>query len=257
MGRDRRSQRAVGGPLIAPVAAGTFAAAGAFGWAVRGRSSNVFGRSVWRGPGNRRALALTFDDGPSHGTSELLSVLQRENVRATFFMCGMHARRLPSVSREVVAAGHEVGNHSETHAPLYLRMPGFVRDQIGAAQQSITDNSGAAPALFRPPYGVRWFGMRSALREFGLTNVMWTILGRDWTLPGEAVARRITHSVTNGSILCLHDGRERSLSPDITSTLQAVRSALPILRDQGWQFCTVSELIGYIGAQCPKTSSGA
>src|SRR5580693_1177919 len=90
-------------------------AAALMAWAVRGRSSAVFGRSLWRGPRDRRAIALTFDDGPSESTPAILEVLARHAVPATFFQCGANVQRLPSIARAVCGAGHEIGNHSHTH----------------------------------------------------------------------------------------------------------------------------------------------
>src|SRR5690242_8612478 len=93
------------------------AAAGtaAFAYAVRAPRSDIFGPSVWRGPGDRAAIALTFDDGPSESTPEILDVLERYRARATFFQIGLNVRRLPDVARQVFAGGHEIGNHSYTH----------------------------------------------------------------------------------------------------------------------------------------------
>src|SRR5579864_7544632 len=88
--------------------AGIVAAAGWFAYAVRGRSSSVFGSSVYHGDRGRPALALTFDDGPSESTPELLKILARNGVPATFFMCGENVHRLPAVAREVASAGHEI-----------------------------------------------------------------------------------------------------------------------------------------------------
>ncbi|MDZ4799529.1 MAG: polysaccharide deacetylase family protein, partial [Bryobacteraceae bacterium] len=195
----------MGGQVAVAAAAAT---AGWMAWAVRGRASTVFAPSIWHGPAVRE-LALTFDDGPSESTPQLLNVLARHSVRATFFQCGMHARRLPAVAREVVDAGHEIGNHTENHAPLWLRSTGFLRDEIGRAQHSIAEATGMAPRLFRAPYGVRWPGLGGIQREFGLTGVMWTVIGNDWSLPAGAVATRVGNGARPGAIVCLHDGRER------------------------------------------------
>ena len=89
-------------------------------WAVRGRSASVFGRSLWRGPRHRRALALTFDDGPAESTPDILEILSAHQVPATFFQCGANVDRLPHIAREVAARGHEIGNHSYSHPYLFL-----------------------------------------------------------------------------------------------------------------------------------------
>jgi peptidoglycan/xylan/chitin deacetylase (PgdA/CDA1 family) len=154
----------------------------------------------------------------------------------------MHVRRLPSICRCVADAGHELGNHTDTHASLWLRSREFIVRELGCAQHSIEQASGVKPVLFRAPYGVRWFGLRSAQEQFGLVGVMWTTLGRDWRLPAPAIVQRVSGSVENGAIICLHDGRERDPRPDISNTLAAVRELIPRVLDRGFHFATVSEL---------------
>jgi peptidoglycan/xylan/chitin deacetylase (PgdA/CDA1 family) len=205
----------------------------------------VFAPSVWRGPRHRRALALTFDDGPTPATATLLDVLARYRVRATFFQCGEQVRRNLSVARELASAGHETGNHTDTHARLWFRSPAFVRKEVARAQESIASAAGRTPVLFRAPYGVRWPGLGSIQRELGLVGVMWTSIGRDWTLGGAAVAARVLDGAVPGAILCLHDGRELARNPDIQNTLEAVQLFVPRLIDEGWEFVTVGELLNY------------
>lgn len=226
--------------------------AGAFlAWAVRGRSASVLAGSQWRGPRDRAAIALTFDDGPSEGTPALLEVLERFRVPATFFQCGANVERLPGVAREVLAAGHEIGNHSQTHPLLCFRTPGFMEQEIRRAQETIGEHTGAAPVWFRAPFGVRWFGLRGAQRRVGVGGVMWTVIGYDWKRKAEEVALRIHSRVENGAILCLHDGRELRARPDIGVTVEAVQRLVPLLLDRGYRFETVSRLL------CPTNSCNA
>jgi len=216
---------------------------GLLAWGVRGRASSLVAPSVWRGSTSRRAIALTFDDGPSESTPGILSILADHGARATFFECGYNVRRLPSIAREVLSAGHEIGNHTEMHPRLWLKRPDFIRAELARAQESIHDATGATPVLFRPPYGVRWFGLRSAQRELGLAGVMWTVIGLDWKRPGEAVSGRLLRGARNGAIFCLHDGRGLQVQPDTSATSTALKRALPILRDKGYHFETVSEIL--------------
>ena len=117
--------KALAYPAIPLAAASCFMA-----WAVRGRASSVFAPSVWRGPGERRVLALTFDDGPSEGTPEILEILARYRAPATFFQCGANVERLPAVARAVAQAGHEIGNHSHTHPMFCLRTPSAIEEDL-------------------------------------------------------------------------------------------------------------------------------
>ncbi len=232
--------------LAVAAAAGVSAGSALMAWAVRGRSAAVFGPSVWRGPREQRAIALTFDDGPSEGTPRILEILARHNVPATFFQCGTNVERLPEIARAVLDAGHVIGNHSHTHPRFSLRSPRFIEEEMRLAQEVIEDRTGARPFWFRAPYGVRWFGLGGAQRRLGLMGVMWTVIGYDWSLKAGAVVKRVAGGVSNGAILCLHDGRELRVKPDIETTVEAVRRLVPLLLDQGYKFETVGRLI------CPK-----
>jgi peptidoglycan/xylan/chitin deacetylase (PgdA/CDA1 family) len=221
-------------------------AAGMMAWAVRGRSSAFFAPSIYRGDPSRRTVALTFDDGPSEGTPAILEILDRHQVKATFFQCGANVLRLPAIARQVASAGHEIGNHSHTHSPMYLKPANSILQEFGRAQNAILEVTGVRPAFLRAPYGARWFGFAEAQRQLHLTGVMWTVLGRDWKRSGDEVAETILRRTVNGAILCLHDGRELQRSPGIAATIEAVRLVVPALRDQGCQFETLTQLI------CPK-----
>lgn len=231
-------------PPIAAAGAAAFMA-----WAVRGRSSAVFGRSAWRGPRGRRAVALTFDDGPSEGTPGILEILARHQVPATFFQCGANVERLPSIARAVREAGHEIGNHSHTHPLFCFRSPGFIAADLARAQAAIERHTGFRPVWYRAPFGVRWFGMRRAQRRLGLEAVMWTAIGYDWKLKANEIVERMMPRVSEGAILCLHDGRELRVRPEIGETAEALRRLIPRLLDQGYKFETVSRLL------CPMTWS--
>jgi peptidoglycan/xylan/chitin deacetylase (PgdA/CDA1 family) len=219
------------------------ASAGALAYAVRVPTSSLLAPSVFQGTQTRRAIALTFDDGPSESTPELLEILNRYRAPATFFQCGANVRRLPQVAREVAAAGHEIGNHTETHPYLFFKSPEFIYRELAAAQDAIGRATGVQPRYFRAPYGIRWFGLRAAQQRLGLMGVMWTTIAIDWKWPSERVIARLLHGASNGAILCLHDGRTVKPSPDIRVTLETVREVLPKLMEQGFHFEKVSDIL--------------
>ncbi|MGH7552853.1 MAG: polysaccharide deacetylase family protein, partial [Longimicrobiales bacterium] len=224
--------------------AGAICAASALaGYAVRGRSSSLLAPSVWRGSRERRTLALTFDDGPSEGTGELLDLLDHHQIPATFFLVGRNVERLPDLAREMAAAGHEAGNHSHSHPYFCFRSAEFIAAELRSAQETIRDVTGQTASLFRAPYGVRWLGMREAQRRLNLKGVMWTVMGLDWKLPVDEIVTRVASRAANGGIICLHDGRELVERPDVSPTLEAVRRLIPLLRDRGFAFETVSQLL--------------
>ena len=225
------------------VASGAAAGAAFMSYAVRARSSSIFGESYYHGDRSRPALALTFDDGPSESTPKLLEALSKYRVPATFFMCGENVRRCPEVAREVAACGHELGNHTDSHPRLDFKSPRFIYHEVARAQQTIQEITGATPRWFRAPYGVRWFGVAQAQQLLGLRGVMWTVIGRDWRWPAERVTKLVLNSTSNGAIICLHDGRGIRPAPDIGVTIQAVEHILPRLQERGFQFLTLTQIL--------------
>jgi len=233
--------------LVESAGAAVLLGACGMAWAVGGRSSSVFGPSVCRGRKDRPWIALTFDDGPSESTPEILAALSEHRAQATFFLTGRNVRRLPEIARQLIHDGHEIGNHGDSHTRLFLRAPRFVEREIRAAQEAIEAVTGVRPALFRAPYGGRWFGMRKAQRELGLMGVMWTAIGLDWKWPAEAIVKRLLRYARNGAIFCLHDGRGGRTQPDIRATVEAVRRLIPELAARGYSLKTVSQIL------CPTT----
>jgi peptidoglycan-N-acetylglucosamine deacetylase len=233
---------------VAVAGGAALGAAALMAYGVRSPRSRMFAPSLWRGPEEGRRIAITFDDGPTPSTPKLLEVLERFQAKASFFVCGVQVERQPNVLRDVVATGHEVGNHTQTHRMLAFQSVGAMREEIGRAQQSIIDACGVKPRWFRAPYGVRWPGLGTVQNEFGLMGVMWSVIGRDWVLDAGGIAKRILRAANAGSIICLHDGRELATNPDITSTIEATRAILPRLQESGYRIVTLTELL------CPTTS---
>lgn len=213
--------------------------------------SQIFGRSIYRLPGSAKRLALTFDDGPSESTPAVLALLARHGVRATFFFCGQNVERLPGVARLVRDAGHEIGNHTQTHMRLCPRLgfrmnfrsPRTILLELEKTQRAIQQATDLTPQLFRAPYGLRWFGLRRAQRQLGLLGVMWTVIGHDWEWPAERIAQHVLQGASAGGILCLHDGRDIRPDPDLSQMLQALDHLLPELKRRGFQFTPVSEAL--------------
>jgi peptidoglycan/xylan/chitin deacetylase (PgdA/CDA1 family) len=119
---------------------GGLSAAAAYGSVSKG--SQMFGPSVYRGPGTRKSIALTFDDGPSESTPDLLDYLEKEGVAATFFQCGLNVKRLPHVAGQVAAGGHEIGNHSYSHPKLPFKSRQFILREFSEAQKTIEGETG-------------------------------------------------------------------------------------------------------------------
>ena len=244
-------------------AAGATAAMLAAGAIARGaliKTSTLLAPSIWQGPPHRPVIALTFDDGPSESTLALLEILDRHNVKATFFQCGFSVHRLPAVAKEVSVRGHELGNHTYSHPRLWLKSSWFIYRELANAQKAIREATGVNPKLFRAPFGLRWIGLRRAQKRLGLTGVLWSTIGFDWLWPPESIVRHLLAQARNGSIICLHDGRRLKKDPDISATLAAVQAIIPAVLERGFQFETVSQMIASgvadVGNQpCPERFS--
>lgn len=218
-------------------------AAAAAGYGAVGRSSQLFGPYRSKGSAQSRSVALTFDDGPSESTPLLLDYLDREQVTATFFQCGMNVRRLPRIAREVVERGHQIGNHTYSHPLLAMKLPAFIDREFSEAQSIIESETGTPPTVLRPPYGVRWLGMRDVQKKLGLLGIGWTVIGYDWKWPAERIAHHVLGAASPGGVLVLHDGRGIRPRPDISATLAATKAIVPVLKERGYRFQTVDRLL--------------
>jgi peptidoglycan/xylan/chitin deacetylase (PgdA/CDA1 family) len=203
--------------------------------------SSWFGPSITnlpKSPGASR-VAITFDDGPSETTPQVLDLLAEYGAHATFFLVGMNTRRLPEIARRVLREGHEVGNHTWSHANFYQRAPWQVRQEIQRAQGAIEDTLGCRPHWFRPPYGVRWFGMFPALRRLEMRCAMWSLDTCDWRDPADAIVER-GFRAGDGEVLLLHDGFRTHSGDRRKETVKALPRLLGHFRDRGYQMPTLS-----------------
>ena len=204
----------------------------------------VFGPSVERGPMQRR-IYLTFDDGPNErATSAILDTLAQERVPAAFFMVGDHVRRFPSLARDVVRAGHTVGNHTYHHMKLHLAGPKKIRSQLRQTHEVIEWVTNRAPRSFRAPHGYRSVFLRSVAAEMSYTVFGWTFGVFDTARPGvEEIRRRVRKRLRPGAIVLLHDGDGYDPEGDRMQTAKALPGIIADGRMAGYQFAPLSELL--------------
>lgn len=182
------------------------AAAGLYGLyeISRARCVTLAGPVVCRVETQRPVVALTFDDGPTaRGADAVLPVLEAHGVRATFFLIGREAERRPDLVRRIVAAGHEVGNHSWSHQRMAFRPRGFHEEELRRTEVVLDRARGPGPRLFRPPYGKKLVGLPLAVRAQGLTMVTWDVEEPAATDP-QLYAEEIVARARPGSIILMH-----------------------------------------------------
>lgn len=231
---------------ITAAAAAALAAVSTLTYATLSPHSQLFGRTLIAGP-SPNELALTYDDGPNPAvTPALLDLLAQHNARATFFMIGQWVRRQPELVRRVQAAGHLIGNHTQTHPWLHLKPAHVVREEILACNHALEDTLGQPVRYFRPPHGARRPFVLQFAADLSLTTVQWNTMAQDWKpLTTEAMfanlnrglARARRHS--RAANILLHDGSDRTPTADRTQTLTLTRNVLNLCAQHNLQPVTV------------------
>ncbi|HET8630253.1 MAG TPA: polysaccharide deacetylase family protein [Thermomicrobiales bacterium] len=226
------------------LALGVGLAGGAFFLATRPRSQ-VYGRTAVRGPRDRPAVALTFDDGPAvPATAQVLDILRHLRAPATFFLVGENVARHPDLARRIVAEGHTVGNHTQRHRWRDALLDSRYRD-LDRAERQIAAVTGVSPRFFRPPLGIHTPWQLRRVRRRGMVAVQWSADADDPHRPGaDVIARRILDAATPGAIVLLHDGEGTSAAPDRSQTVAALPATIRGLRARGLAIVPLGDLLG-------------
>ena len=206
---------------------------------------SLYGRSfTGLAPGSRQ-LALTYDDGPNDpGTLQLIDVLARHNVKATFFVLGRFVSEKPHIVRALASAGHAIGNHSWDHPRLIFASSAELTSQVERTQDAILDACGVLPTLFRPPYGGRRPGTLHAIRRLGLEPVMWNVTCYDWkATTGDKVFAHARRQIRGGDVLLLHDGDQARMGADRSHSIEATDRLIAHYKAEGYEFVTVPRMM--------------
>jgi peptidoglycan/xylan/chitin deacetylase (PgdA/CDA1 family) len=208
----------------------------------RSRTLQVFGDFVPRVETDQPLVALTFDDGPTpRALTEVLPMLRELDVPATFFVTGAELERHAGLGAALVAAGHELGNHSYSHRRMLLRSPAFIAEEVERTDALIRAAGQTGPVHFRPPYGLRLFGLPHYLARTGRTTVLWDLepdsdpaIADD----ADAMAAQVIERARPGSIILLH-----VMYAPRAASRAAVPAIVTGLRARGFRFVTVSQLM--------------
>ncbi len=230
-------------------AASAAIAAGAAGYQSMAPTAQWYGHTF---TGNRspvRSIALTYDDGPNDPhTLRLLDVLAKHEVKATFFLIGRYAKLRPDIVRDIVQAGHSVGNHTFTHPNLIFRSAKDTHVELTQCQDAIGEATGQMPTLFRPPFGGRRPATLRIARELGLKSVMWNVTGWDWNAPPSqkivnGIDRNVGGQSRHGSVVLLHDGGHKAFGADRSQTVLATEQLISKWKPEGFRFLTIDEML--------------
>jgi peptidoglycan/xylan/chitin deacetylase (PgdA/CDA1 family) len=183
-------------------------------------------------PARGKVIYLTFDDGPSKYTPQMLDLLKGYNAKATFFVVGGQVRTREKFVRRAAAEGHAIGNHSWNHANFTRLRNSQITYQLVHTNRAIRAAGAKQPTCMRPPYGAFDLDVRRTAAQQRQRVVMWSLDSNDWRRPGAgSIARRVIAGARNGSIVLMHDG-----GGNRSQSVAATRQILRTLGRQGYRF---------------------
>ena len=196
--------------------------------------NKVYNKGVPVAKGQKKRVALTFDDGPdAKVTPQVLAILKKYDAKATFFMVGTNVSKNPAIVEQVYEAGHEIGNHTWNHPKLTSLSTSAVKQEVDKTSNAIYNAIGQYPTVFRPPYGATNDKVRSVITT---PSILWSIDTLDWKhRNADKVLSYVKASAKDGSIILMHDIHQ--------STANGLENVILYLQKQGYEFVTVSEIL--------------
>lgn len=191
------------------------------------------------GERDKKRIALSFDDGPHPRlTPQILSILEKYDISATFFMIGCNVVNYPEIAKAVYRKGHEIGNHTFTHPHMKSLTTNALKEEVEKTERALADIGIPRPKLFRPPEGFRSCEQVAALTEAGYQTIIWSLDTHDWQ--GRAasdIVSGVLQGVQGGDVLLFHDYTTTK------NTITALEQLIPKLLEDGYEFVTVSDLM--------------
>jgi peptidoglycan-N-acetylglucosamine deacetylase len=205
------------------------------------RDFQFYGGIVTKAETTEKVVALTFDDGPTDNTDEILSILKEENVKATFFVTGREIEENFEVAKKLAEAGHEIGNHSYSHKRMVLKTPSFIKKEIEITDELIRKAGYEGTIQFRPPNGKKLIVLPRYLDKHDRKTILWNMEPDSYpeiASDSEKIVMHVNENIEPGSIILLHvmyDSREESM--------KSVKGIITELKAKGYKFQTVSEML--------------
>lgn len=189
-------------------------------------------------PGEQKVIAFTFDDGPwPKSTRQILDILEENNIKATFFWVGLALKNQKDIAKVVVNEGHVVANHTWSHR-YQKYSPAAAAEEIESTAKLIEELTGIESPIFRPPGGVLDNGLVDYVLKQNHVNIMWSVDSQDWKSSSEGIINNVLKQAKSGGIILMHDG-----GGDRSATVQALPTIIKKLKEQGYTFVTVPELL--------------
>jgi len=186
---------------------------------------------------SKKMIALTFDDGPNYNTSKVIDVLNKYDIRATFFVLGSRAINNKNILKKMADSGMEIGNHTYNHLLLTKYDENKIRSEIEDTSEVIYSATKKRPKLLRPSYG----SVNNKIKKVAnMPIIIWDIDTLDWKYHNsKRITSRVVNKVRDGDIILMHD--------IYSASLNALSNIIPILQDNGYEFVTIDELFYYKG----------
>ncbi len=205
----------------------------------KSRTFQFFGEIVPRVETSEKAVALTFDDGPTREkTDEILQILREENVRATFYVMGAEIEKNPGELEKIVSENHEIGNHTFNHERMIFVSPSFVKSEIERTDELIRKAGWTGEITFRPPFAKKLFTLPYYLSKNNRKTITWDVEPETFVEKSEDLIKHTLENTKNGSIILLH-----VMYKNRNESMKSVRPIINGLREKGFGFKTVSELL--------------
>lgn len=209
-------------------------------------TSQILGKVISRGTQiDKKIVALTFDDGPNEPyTSQILAILKRYGIKATFFPVGENVVRERKTLKKIFESGHVIGNHSYSHSFFAPITSPSYKKEIDKTQDLIADITGKAPALFRPPWFFRTSAMLKTAKKSGMATITGTFAScwEVFQVSHQKIAKDAIKNIRPGTILVFHDGYNNKKATR-TKTIEALEIVISHLFESGYKFVTVPQLL--------------
>jgi len=200
-----------------------------------------FSDVLFYGDPSRREIALTFDDGPHpRDTPQVLDMLAKHNVHATFFLIGQSVEQFPYPVKQIHQSGHQLALHCYRHIPFLLESASTLKGQLIRTRNAIAYACGISPETIRdvrPPYGVFTSRILSHLTDCGYRLIMWSSIPQHWMQPLNWSVKQVLDEVVPGSVIALHDGHGHG-----RKVAQIVDVIIPQLKSRGFEFVTIEQM---------------